>query len=218
MAFIMRCWMASGLHLDRPATGNLLTAVRQISQAPDGVRLVVSREFGAHSPPRFGLVGGDISSRAYRSLKTPSESRSYSAPAWSPDGGRIAYIIESRADDATMSYALAIADADGEDERIVYETAWTLRDLDWSPDGSWLALVMNSQIHKLRVDGSELARLSDHVGGASTPRWSPDGRRIAYVTPSSFAGFQQIFVMNADGTGKKQVANFRGDVALGCWL
>ena len=208
----------SGLHLDRPATGDLLSAVRQISQAPDGVHVVVSREFGADSPARFGLVGGDLGSRAYRSLKTPNESRSYNAPNWSPDGSRIAYIIESRADDATMTYALAIADADGEDERIVYETAWRLRDLDWSPDGRWLALVRNSHIHKLRVDGGGLTRLSDHVGGASTPRWSPDGTRIAYVTPSSFAGFQQIFLMNADGSGKKRVANIRGNLALGCWL
>ena len=208
----------TGLHLDRPATGNLLSAVRQISQAPDGIRLIVSREFGNHEPPRFGLVIGDIGSRQYKSIKRPSESRSYIAPAWSPDGARIAYIIESRAANAKMTYALALVDAEGEDERIVYETAWTLRDLAWSPDGRWLALVMNSQIYKLRADGSGLSRLSEHVGGASRPRWSPDGRRISYVAPSSFAGIQQIFAMNADGSGKQRIANIRGDVALGCWL
>ena len=208
----------SMLHLDKPAAGVPLSATRQIALAPDGLRLIVSREFGGRNPPRFGLVGGDLASRAYRSVKTPSAGRSYISPDWSPDGERIAYIIERRADEEKLMYAVAIADADGGDERIVYETAWALRDLDWSPGGGWLALVMNRQIYKLRLDGGAPTRLTDHLGGATSPRWSPDGGRISYVTPSSFPGFQQIFIMNADGSAKQRIANIHGAVKIGCWL
>ena len=37
-------------------------------------------------------------------------------------------------------------------------------------------------------------------GGHSRPRWSPDGRRIAYLTGT------QLWTMNADGTGAKRLA------------
>ena len=88
--------------------------------------------------------------------------------------------------------------ADGGNERIIYETTHIVGDIAWSPDGERLAASINLQIFTMRADG--------------TPRWSPDGGRIAYVTPSSFPGFQQIFVMEADGSGKRRVANIHGDV------
>ena len=39
----------------------------------------------------------------------------------------------------------------------------------------------------------------------SEPFFSPDGTKVVYET--SIGGFQQIFVMNADGTGPKQITN-----------
>ena len=208
----------SNLHLDKPAAGNLLTALRQIALEPDGVGVILSREYGAYAQPRFGLVVGDLGSREYHSIMTPTAQRSYVSPDWSPDGTQIAYIIETRAGDSRATYALAIADPDGGNERIIYETTHIVGDIAWSPDGVRLAASINLQIFTMRADGSGVARLTDHVGGATTPRWSPDGGRIAYVTPSSFPGFQQIFVMEADGSGKRRVANIHGDVVMSCWV
>ena len=93
-----------------------------------------------------------------------------------------------------------------------------ISDVAWSPDTDWLAVVINTQIHKLRPDGSGLARLTEHLGGASSPRWSPDGEWISYFTPSSFPGQQQLYVMRADGSQKRRVTNIRGAVVNGCWL
>ena len=47
--------------------------------------------------------------------------------------------------------------------------------------------------------GAEIKRLTSGESSASAPRWSPDGKRIAYVTGS------QIWVMDHDGDNKKQV-------------
>ena len=58
----------SNLHLDKPAAGNLLTALRQIALEPDGVGVILSREYGAYAQPRFGLVVGDLGSREYHSI------------------------------------------------------------------------------------------------------------------------------------------------------
>ena len=208
----------SGLHLDKPAGGDMLAATRQIALAPDGIRIIVSRQFGEFREPRFGLVAGDLFSRFFEIVKPATSSLSYRSPVWSPDSARILYIIEAHANGARPLYRLAIAAPDGSDERVVYETTLALSELAWSPDGEWLALEMSRMIYKLRPDGSELTQLSSHRAGASSPRWSPDGARISFVAPSSFMGFHQLLVIDADGRNTRQVANISGDVVNGCWV
>jgi Tol biopolymer transport system component len=50
----------------------------------------------------------------------------------------------------------------------------------------------------ITVDGSQLERLA---AGGQCGAWSPDGTRIVYV-----ALFQGLYVVNADGTGKRSIA------------
>ena len=208
----------SMLHLDGPAAGELLTSLKQIALAPDGIAVIVSRQYREFSQPRYGLVSGDLASRAYRTIKSPSAERSTISPDWSPDGGSIAYIVVKRAPDTRPSYALAIAAPDGRGERVIYDTPLTLTDIAWSPDGKWIAATIGGQLHKLRPDGGDLTRLSRHPGGISDPRWSPDSRRISYVAPSSYPGFNQLMVMDADGGNIRRVVNIRGQVVNGCWV
>jgi len=62
-------------------------------------------------------------------------------------------------------------------------------------------------------DGSHLKDLSQHPAGGygglrgfdDAPRFSPDGNSVAFL--SNRAGGQEIFVMNADGTNKRNVTN-----------
>ncbi len=214
----------SQLHLDRPAAGDLLRSLKRIALAPDGIAVIVARQFQDFSPPRYGLVSGDLASREYKSIKLPSAQRSYLAPVWSPvvsdeaKGLSIAFVIVTRAPDAPASYALAIAASAGHDERIIYETTLAIEELAWSPDGQWIAAIIGRQLYKLRPDGGDLTRLSNHQGGITGPRWSPDSRRISYVAPSSFPGFNQLMVMAADGTSIRRLANIHGEVLNGCWV
>ena len=208
----------TGLHLDQPGSGDLLRATRQIAIAPDGRRIIVSRQEPDFDEPRFGLVAGDLMSRQFVSIKAPSVQRSYLAPEWSPDGASIAYIIELFDSPAAAGYALAIAAPDGGQERIVLHTAAQISDVAWSPTGQWLALVSNRQIFRVRPDGGDLRQLTHHHHGAWSPRWSPDGRQISFVTGSSFPGQQLLLVMDADGANPRLVAAIRGDVLNGCWV
>jgi Tol biopolymer transport system component len=71
-----------------------------------------------------------------------------------------------------------------------------------------IAFVRHGDIYTVRPDGSALRRLTftatATAGGLdATPVWSPDGRRIAYA--SQQAGSWDIWVMNADGSGKHRV-------------
>lgn len=57
-------------------------------------------------------------------------------------------------------------------------------------------------IYTMKVDGSDLRQLTS--GGAYSPAWSPDGTAIAFMALSS-SNNEDIFVMNADGTGVTQL-------------
>ena len=78
----------------------------------------------------------------------------------------------------------------------------------WSPDGRWLVFVSNCEgnpeIYRTGRDGSGTTRLTRTSGAEHTPRWSPDGSRIAYaLDPDS--GTSEIMVMDADGTSARAV-------------
>jgi TolB protein len=60
----------------------------------------------------------------------------------------------------------------------------------------------------MNADGSGQRRLTRIAGRDSNPVWSPDGRRIAFVSN------WQVYVMNADGTGQRRLTrNGAGNVA-----
>jgi hypothetical protein len=72
----------------------------------------------------------------------------------------------------------------------------------WSRENS---AVPPFDIYVVHSDGTGLRRLA---AGARGPAWSPDGARIAYVSLSARGG---LWVMDADGSGKRRVAIDRTD-------
>ena len=81
--------------------------------------------------------------------------------------------------------------------------------LDFSRDGKWVAYVTFPEgvLWRSRVDGSERMQLTNRPMLAGLPRWSPDGKRIAFsgVTPGKT---WKIFAVSADGgSPEKLTAN-----------
>ena len=57
-----------------------------------------------------------------------------------------------------------------------------------------------------KADGNEVSQLTNDVYKDRTPRWSPDGKRLAFFTDET--GKYEGYVMNADGSGRKLVTTF----------
>jgi Tol biopolymer transport system component len=72
------------------------------------------------------------------------------------------------------------------------------------------------EIYSMNPDGSGVSRLTNSPGHDFAPSWSPDGKRVAFVSLRSDT-FGEIYVMNADGTGVQRVTNSAGIDGAPTW-
>jgi len=82
---------------------------------------------------------------------------------------------------------------------------------DPSPDGEWLvSYSMGNQRHifLLRPDGSGLRDLTNDNFRHSWPRWSPDGKHIAFSSRRS--GDLELWMIQPDGSGLRQITRSPG--------
>lgn len=95
---------------------------------------------------------------------------------------RIAY-VNVLGDPKQPTYRLVVADADGENARVILESLQPIMSPAWSPDGRNLAYVSfengGSQVFVQSLRSGARKRVSARRGVNSAPSWSPDGRRLA---------------------------------------
>jgi len=125
------------------------------------------------------------------------------APAWSPDGTRIAFYSERGG-----VGGIHVMNADG--SGVVRLTSDGGREPAWSPDGAMIAFERWSDIYVMNADGAGVTQLT--AGHAEIePAWSPDGRWIAFMAfaPCDYFGCYAdpaaIKAVRPDGTGLVEI-------------
>ncbi len=84
----------------------------------------------------------------------------------------------------------------------VDEGSWM--NVDVAPDGRTIAFDMLGDIYTMPIEGGTPTRIAEGLAYEHQPRFSPDGQRIAFV--SDRAGGDNIWLMNRDGSEKKQIS------------
>src|SRR3989475_614526 len=82
--------------------------------------------------------------------------------------------------------------------------------LDVSPDGQTLVFELLGDLYTLPLSGGEAKRITSGPAFDSQPRYSPDGRKIVFLSDRS--GSENIWVCDADGANPRPVT--KGDKSL----
>jgi dipeptidyl aminopeptidase/acylaminoacyl peptidase len=115
-----------------------------------------------------------------------------------------------------------VVEAAGGAARALTSGTFEEHSIDWSPDGQEILFVSNREpdpdlfynpdLFALRVADGGLRRLTATESAEYEPRWSPDGRSVAFLgTRRGLTDLEttmedtHVFVMNADGTGRRQI-------------
>ena len=151
------------------------------------------------------------------------------SPSWSPGGSQIAFFRE-----ANGRFVLYAIGANGSGLHQLGQTqANNFAPPAWSPDGSRIAFggaeaigydrygpYYRENVYTVGADGAGERRLTDSASLAAgfAPLWSPDGRRIAFLSSrTGYSAGSQLFVMNPDGTCETQLTALATPVSQPSW-
>ena len=147
--------------------------------------------------------------------------RGGSDPVWSP-ANKIAFY---------SGRDLWIANPDGSGRRLAIkadETTWPPSVVDFSPDGRRVAFtrifaVQNGELMIGDVVAGAVQRLTTNTMNELGPSWSPDGNSLAFARyrPGG-PGYEDdepndIYVMNADGSGERNLTNSPAEEYSPAW-
>ena len=111
---------------------------------------------------------------------------------------RIAYVAV-QGKPPGQRFQLIVADADGENPKVILESLQPIMSPAWSPDEQWLAYVSFenrlSGVYVQKVHTGERQLVSARVGVNGAPAYSPDGTRLA-LTLSGVGGNLDVWLLD----------------------
>lgn len=175
--------------------------------SPDGRQLAFVSTRDDDTPQLFvlHLAGGE----AEQVTKTKDLSEGIEDYEWHPSGTMFCFTSTGHKDEDEKKQE------EIHDEK-VYENQLPIK-----YDGVGLLDVRRSQLYRINRDGSECVQILKHSRDIARPAWSPDGRRIAFVSQNEETPEHKwvgdLFVVGIDGSDLKQLTQTTGPVGEPVW-
>ena len=194
-----------------------------IAWAPDGRALAMTAKSAGKD--RLYVVDAD-NGRVRRSFSLPCEALSY--PSWSPssDTVTVAGVLHGRTD-------LWLVDTGTGAVSRLTDDAWDEREPSWSPDGRRIAfssdrvapVVLRPEppgdgyghygLFEVDVATGRVDSLLDTAGDDHNPVWSPDGRKLAFLTDRG--GAMNLYLLDTGDRRVTQLTDVLGGIQSVSW-
>lgn len=203
-------------------TGTLVVTTSTTGSDPDGYQISVDdgtpQPIGiAASVTLTGLAVGphEVTLNGLASGCAVQESNPQTVTVTAGSSSTVAFTIVCAAVTTPIAFgsnapglqAIFVVNPDGTELRRLTPADGFDRGPVWSPDGSRMLFTSRDDLYVMNGDGGGRTLLADGEGFAAY-RWSPDGSMIAFVavTVSGADAFENLWVMNADGTNSRELA------------
>jgi Tol biopolymer transport system component len=171
--------------------------------SPDGRKLAFERG--------YEMYVSNIDGRAQRRIThTP---RADLGPAWSPDSSKVAFVSGRDLPEPNwFTTETTVAASDGSSLRRLTSNNDDAEesDVQWSPDGRWLAFTRDGKQYFIRSDGTKERRVANDFA------WSPGGDRIVFSCGNGVEHGDHreapaaLFVARTDGSGVRPLTQHKG--------
>ncbi|HEX4046756.1 MAG TPA: Tol-Pal system beta propeller repeat protein TolB [Elusimicrobiota bacterium] len=178
--------------------------------SPDGTKLLMTLSRG-RSP---NIYMKDMASGSVERLTFHFGADS--TPTFSPDARQVAFVSDRSGN--PQIYVLDIAT---KQSRRLTNLNWCDSPA-WSPTGEWIAFAGRANrkdrmdIFLVDITGGQIRQLTHGEGSNEDPTWSPDGRLLAFSSTRD-DGRSQIYVMDADGSAPRRIADVPGASSTPDW-
>lgn len=197
-----------------PTTGLSRDWRMAVHSASDSAVAVITGGPRGIAATRIAYVRGQtlrvIDSDGANDVQIPADSNA-TAPAWDPTGTRLVYATYG------ANGRIIMTDLASGQMRVLQPKIWntSLTTPVFAPDGASVLYARSdddshSTLWRIPLSGGEPVRIDRGRGISTSPSFSPDGRRIAFMTDR--IGHNEVYIIDADGSNPIWITQIAGDL------